>query len=125
MSRNTILPFIASAAILGRRFVKHGAADGTAVQAAAATDALVGVSDPMGAPAGGVCDVHIDGEGVVEFGGPVTRGDRLTADAEGRAIKADPAAGASAEVGAFALVSGVLGDFGQVHIGRSTYTRPA
>lgn len=125
MSRNTILPFIASAAIAGARFVKHGAADGEAVQASAAVDAIIGVSDVMGAAAGSVCDVHLDGEGVVEFGGPVTRGDRLTADGQGRAITANPAAGETAEIGARALVSGVAGDLGKVHLGRSTYTRPA
>lgn len=125
MPRTLILPFTATAAIAGRRILKHGAADGAAVQATAATEAFIGVSDPMGAPAGGVCDVHLDGPTEIEFGGPVTRGDKLTADAEGRAILANPAAGATAEIVGRALVSGVLGDFGRVHLARSTFTRPA
>ena len=125
MSRNLILPFTASAAIIGRRILKHGAADGSAVQAAAATDSLLGVSDPMGAAAGGVCDVHLDGVAEIVFGGPVTRGDRLTSDAEGRSIVAAPAAGATVEIIGRATVSGVLGDIGGVHLSRSTYTRPA
>lgn len=125
MSRNLILPFTATAAIIGRRILKLGAADGAAIQAVAATDSLLGVSDPMGAPAGGVCDVHLDGTPDVEFGGPVTRGARLTSDAEGRAIVAAPAAGATVEIIGHALVAGVLGDFGQVHLAPSTYTRPA
>lgn len=125
MSRTLILPFTASAAIIGRRILKHGAADGTAVQATASTEAFIGVSDAMGAPAGGVCDVHLDGPVPIEFGGPVTRGDKLTADAQGRAILANPAAGATAEIIGRALVSGVQGDFGDVHLSRSTFTRPA
>lgn len=118
-------PFTATTAVAGRRFVKHGAADGAVVQATAATDAFAGVSDPMGAEAGGVCDVHQVGTADIEYGGNVTRGDRLTSDAQGRAITAAPAAGATVEIGGRAQVSGVLGDHGRILLGRETYTRPA
>lgn len=118
-------PYTATAAVGGARIVKHGAADNAAVQATAATDAFAGVSDPMGAEAGGVLDVHQLGSADVDYGGPVTRGDRLTADAQGRAVTAAPAAGATVEIIGRAMVSGVLGDRGRVLIGRSTYTRPA
>lgn len=123
--RNLILPFTAGAAIVGCRIVKVGAADGTAIQAAAATDALLGVSDPMGAAAGKTCDVHLNGTPDVEYGGPVTRGARLTSDAQGRAIVAAPAAGATVEIIGRALVAGVLGDRQAIHLSPSTYTRPA
>ncbi|EHN77499.1 hypothetical protein SMCF_2974, partial [Streptomyces coelicoflavus ZG0656] len=61
----------------------------------------------------------------VEYGGPVTRGARLTSDAEGRAVAAAPAAGQTVEIIGRAMVSGVLGDFGKANLSRSTYTRPA
>lgn len=124
MSR-TILPFTATTAIGGCLIVKHGAADGAAVQATAANDAFIGVSDVMGAPAGGTCDVQTDGPADVIYGGNVTRGDRLTSDASGRAITAAPAAGATVEIIGRALVTGVLGDRGRATLSRSTYTRPA
>ncbi len=123
--RHMILPFTASAAIAGNRIVKLGAADGTALQSTAATDAPLGVSDPVGAASGSVCDVHLNGTPTVEYGGPVTRGARLTSDAVGRAVVAAPAAGATVEIVGKALISGVLGDVGQVHLAPSTYTRPA
>lgn len=125
MRTHQITPFTATAAVAGRRIVKHGAADDTVVQATAATELFAGVSDPMGAAAGKVCDVHQDGIAEVEYGGNVTRGQPLTADANGRAILANPAAGATVEIIGHAQVSGVSGDFGRVLIGRSTFTRPA
>ncbi len=123
--RNVTFPFTAAAAIAGCRIVKPGAADGAAVQATAATEPFLGVSDVMGAPAGGVCDVHQTGVAEVEYGGNVTRGDRLTADASGKAVVANPAAGATCEVVGRAQVSGVSGDRGKVLLGRETFTKPA
>lgn len=117
-------PYTATTAVTGRRFVKHGAADGAVVQAAAATDKIVGVSAPMGAEAGAVCDVVELGYAEVEYGGNVARGDPLTADADGKAVKAAPAATATAEVGAWAIVSGVAGDFAKVRLGRFTLANP-
>lgn len=124
-SLNVTLPFTATAAVVGRRILKHGATDGTTIQATAATEDFLGVSDSQGAAVGTVCDVHVTGPAPVEYGGPVTRGARLTSDAQGRAIAAAPAAGQTVEIVGRALVSGVLGDFGEVNLSRSTYTRPA
>jgi len=124
-SPNVTLPFTATTAITGRRILKHGATDGAAVQATAATEDFLGVSDSMGAAVGTVCDVHVTGPVPVEYGGPVTRGARLTSDAQGRAVVAAPAAGQTVEIVGRALISGVLGDFGKVNLARSTYTRPA
>lgn len=120
-----IKPFTATTAVAGRRIVKYGAADGAVVQATASTEAFAGVCDPVGAAAGSVADVHQLGEAEVEYGGNVTRGDRLTSDANGKAITAAPAAGATCEIIGRAQVSGVAGDFGRVLISRTTYTRPA
>lgn len=125
MHANLTLPFTATTAVAGYRIVKHGAADGAAVQATAATEAFIGVADAQGAAAGGVLDVHVEGTATVEYGGNVTRGDRLTADANGKAITAAPAAGATAEIIGRALVSGVAGDRVDIRLARSTYTRPA
>ena len=102
----SVHPHTATADVAGYRFVKHGAADGTAVQASASTDAILGVSSSMGAKNGQVLDVVETGVVDIQYGGNVTRGDPLTADAEGKAIKANPGAGVIAQVGGYARVSG-------------------
>ncbi|MDH5524449.1 MAG: DUF2190 family protein [Desulfobulbaceae bacterium] len=109
--------FTAEAVVNPYRFVKPGAADGGAVQAAAVTDAIFGVSDSMGADASGDrLDVHTLGPVEVEYGGTVTRGDELTSDADGKAVTAAPAAGVNNRVGGIARVSGVAGDIGLVQL---------
>lgn len=113
--------YIAGAAIVKHRIVKHGSGDRAAVQAAAATDLLLGVSDSLGADASGdPCDVIRSGIANVEYGGNVTRGQKLTADADGKAVAAAPAAGANAQIIGIAEVSGVSGDIGKVLIVPST-----
>lgn len=107
----SIKGFSAGAAIGKGRIVKFDAADHTVVLAAAATDLLVGVSDPVAdAASGEVVDVRLDGQGEVVLGGTVTRGAWLTSDANGAAIAAAPATGSNVQVIGFALVSGVAGD---------------
>lgn len=101
----------AGAAIAPYRVLKHGAADLTVVQAAAATDALYAVSQQLGADAAGDrIDVCLGGLPEVEYGGVVTRGDPMTSDANGKAVKAEPAAGSNVRIIGFAEVSGVAGD---------------
>ena len=90
----------------------------TAVQASASTDAILGVSSSMGAKNGQVLDVVETGVVDIQYGGNVTRGDPLTADAEGKAIKANPGAGVIAQVGGYARVSGVAGDIGSMKSAR-------
>ena len=103
----------AGAAILPFRIVKHGAADAFAIQSAAAGDASFGVSDSLGAAAANdPVDIIRGGIAEVVYGGTVTRGDPLTSDSQGRAIKA---ATGNRIVG-FAEVSGVVGDRGSVFI---------
>ena len=108
--------FTAGAAIAPHRICKPGAADGAALQAAAATDAMDGVSDELGAASGARVDIHTLGVVEVEYGGTVTRGDELTADADGKAITAAPGAGVNMRVIGIARVSGVLGDIGLVRL---------
>lgn len=107
---------VAGAAIAAYRIVKHGAADNQVLQAAAATDALCGVTTSLASPSGAVIDVIKSDIAEVEFGGVVTRGTPLTSDADGKAVAAAPAAGANVRIIGFAEVSGVAGDIGLVHI---------
>lgn len=102
----------ASAAIPGRRIVAFSAPT-TGAQIAAATTPLVptlGISDGMGAEAGGMCDVHRAGIAPVELGGTVAAGAPLMADAQGRAIDASAADADATRVVGFADAPGVLGD---------------
>lgn len=96
--------------------VKPGASDVEAVPAAGTGDAAIGVSGELAAAAGERCDVHMSDIADVRLGGPVTRGDLLTSDAQGRAIAAAPGAGAKVRMIGLALVSGVLGDIAPVRI---------
>lgn len=105
---------VAEGAIAARRIVKYGSADGLVAQASAATDAFMGVSERLSAADGERIDIVCTGMPEVEYGGNVTRGDWLTADADGKAVKANPAAGANNEVIGRADVSGVAGDYGRV-----------
>jgi len=114
----SIYPYTATADVAGRRIVKHGAADGAAVQATASTEAYAGISAPMGAKSGQVLDVVEAGQAEVVYGGNVTRGDPLTADANGKAIKANPGAGVVAQIIGYARVSGVLDDIGTAALSR-------
>lgn len=98
------------------RIVKFGAADGGYLQAAAATDALVGVTDGLPVVAGERVDIVKMGIAPVEFGGNVTRGAPVTADADGKAVAAAPAAGANVRIIGTAEVSAVAGDIADVLI---------
>lgn len=112
--------FKAEAAIAAFTIVKHGATDGGVVAGAAATDSLIGVTTDIPAAVGERCDVIFDGIADVLFGGVVTRGDLLTSDGSGRAIKAVPGAGVNNRIIGVATVSGVLGDVGQFYINHSS-----
>jgi hypothetical protein len=106
----------ASGAIAPYRIVKPGAADGVVAQGAAATDLLMGINESVTIADGERCDIVKAGIADVEFGGTVARGEPVTADASGKAIKAVPAAGANARIIGFAEVSAVAGDIGPVLI---------
>lgn len=103
----------ASAALTPFTIVQHGATDGVAAPATAATQTLFGVVDSVGAAAANdPVDIVRGGIAEVLYGGTVTRGDPLTSNASGRAIKA---ATGNRIIG-FAEVSGVTGDRGSVFI---------
>lgn len=107
--------FFAGAVIAAYRIVKFGADDDHVIAAAAAADKSLGVVDLLGAKAAEVsCDIVLTGIAEVEYGGPVTRGDDLTADAQGRAV----VAAAGNRVIGKAMATGVAGDIGSVLIDR-------
>lgn len=128
--------FKAETAVAAYRIVKFGASDDTVAQAAANTDAMMGVNGALAGDAGKRVDIVLSGVAEVEYGGNVTRGDLLTADANGRAVavtrhthtentagaytqNATTAAAGNVRVIGVAMVSGVLGDIGSVNISPS------
>lgn len=109
--------FVAGAAIQPGRLVKFDADDRTVIQGAAAADAVFGVSDstPISAAATGErVDVVIGDIAPVVYGGTVTRGQLLMSDSTGRAIAATAAAGTNVRTAGIAMVSGVVGDIGDI-----------
>jgi len=100
----------ATTAIPARTLVKYGAADGTGVPAVDSAAFIVGVSSDIDTAVGERASVFMNGNiADVIYGGNVTRGDALTADANGRAIATTTI---GARIVGFAEVSGVAGDIG-------------
>ena len=111
---------IAGGTVAANRIVKFGSSDTAMVQAAAATDLLIGVSDNLGAASGEPLDIIMDGIALVVYGGNVTRGQLLTADSDGKAVAAAPAAEGSNRIIGVAMLSGVSGDIGSVLISQGS-----
>lgn len=109
-SPTLIKTYVAGAAVRARRFAVFGASDTTMIEAAVATDFIVGVFEKVDAAQGDRLDVVHSGQTEIVLGGNVTRGAPLTSDANGAAVVSAPAAGANARVGGFAMASGVAGD---------------
>ncbi|WP_420994109.1 DUF2190 domain-containing protein [Cupriavidus sp. 30B13] len=101
---------IAEGPLAKNRIVTHGATDGSVKQATAATDPLLGATEGFAYVAGDRPTIVRSGIADIEYGGNVTRGQPLTADAVGRAVAAAPAAGSNVRIIGFADVSGVQGD---------------
>lgn len=106
--------FTAEAAIAANRIFKFGAADGGALQGAAATDRLVGVTDTIAIASGERFDGVLNGIADVKLGGTVVRGDPITSDATGQGVVAAPGAGVNNRIIGFAMKSGVAGDIIEV-----------
>lgn len=107
---------IAGAAVAARRIVKFNGTANTVVQAAAAADKVIGVSDLGADAAGETMDVILTDIALVEYGGTVAAGDLLAADAAGKAVVA---ADGNRTIGV-AMVAGVSGDIGSVRIAPGT-----
>lgn len=102
------------AAIEAYRIVKFSA-DSTVTKSSAATDKHIGVTTSLAAAS---TDTRVDviraGIAEVIYGGNVAVGDLLTADADGKAVAAAPAAGVNNRIIGIAEVAGVSGDIGSV-----------
>jgi len=92
------------------QLIKFGAADGVVVPAAGPTDLIIGGNGNIGGVLGDRADIIVDDCVEVRLGGTVTRGDKLTSDANGLAVTAAPAAGVNTHIAGYATVSGVLND---------------
>lgn len=111
--------YVADGAVEPFRIVMFGTNDGDVSQATAATDLLVGVSGSLGAADNERIDIHRAGLVPVQFGGTVTRGAKVTANASGKAVAAAPAAGANVHIIGIAEVSAVADDIGMMLIAPS------
>ncbi|PWV97715.1 hypothetical protein DFR52_106240 [Hoeflea marina] len=120
-----IKSFFASAAIAGYRIVAFSGTAANVTTATSATSPSIGVSERMGAPIGGMVDVVQVGGYELELGGTVTAGDPLTADANGKGIKALPVAGSAIRVVCFAQSDGFAGDIIPILLAPSIISHPA
>ena len=100
--------YTAGAAVKARRFIKFGAKDGVVLQAAAAGEAVIGVSERFDVADKGDVDVIHEGIADVEAGAAVVRGALVGPNADGKAITANAA---DARVGGVALKSAADGDY--------------
>lgn len=112
-----IKTFVAAGAIAHQRLVAFTDNDGEVVQATADSVRIAGILEtPGGAELGQRVDVILFGPAQVEFGGTVKPGEFITADADGKAIAAAPAAGDNSHVAGRALANAVSGDIARTMI---------
>ena len=100
-------PMTAGAVIAAYRFVEVKTNDREAHQASGDTAKIVGANGRGAVASGETADIAIAGVAPVEAGAAVTRGDLVTADADG---KAAPTAAAGKRIGGVAMASAVAGD---------------
>ncbi|QLB15883.1 hypothetical protein A6B39_10700 [Mannheimia granulomatis] len=114
MSQNPelIVAYITEGKIEGYHIVAFGEEKDGAKQATAPTDKLIGISTRVPKDPGEHVDVVRSGLYPVMYGADIKRGDCLTADVQGRAVKA---AAKQAYIG-FAEEDGTEGDLGSVFI---------
>lgn len=106
--------FEAGAAVLAKRLVKFDGS-GDIVQAAAAADLVIGISDRGAAAAADRIDVIMAGQPEVEAGAAFAAGAPITADANGKAV----AAGAGEIAIGFAVEAALAdGDIVTIHLCR-------
>lgn len=85
----TTKTFNAGADIAAHRLVKFSDTEKTVVAATAGTDVILGVTDDVDVKEGNVADVHLAGVHKAQAGGTIAQGDKLTATADGKAVKAE------------------------------------
>ena len=123
MTPTLIKSLVAAAAIGGNRLVAIDAA-GKAVAAAANTDAIIGISERVGAKENGMADIVQGGWYEVVAGGDITPGDPITANVAGAAVPAVPAVGTVVRYVGFAMTDGAVGDLGPVFIAPGIINTP-
>jgi hypothetical protein len=116
--------FFAAAAI-GGNLIARAVTAGQVNAGAAQTDALIGVTDQMGAEAGRMVDVVQVGWGELRLGGSVAFGALLTSDNQGRGVTAAPVAGVVVRTIGVAMSDGVSGDIIPVFIMPGAIATPA
>lgn len=111
MNQGLTKTYEAGAVIAPRLIVTFSALiPGAVVPAAAATDAIIGVSTDVGAALGERVDVMHSGIAAVKAGAAFSAGDLITADAAGKAVKAAPGATASDRILGVALDAATAAD---------------
>lgn len=120
-----IKSFPIAAALEGNLIVALSGADNEAEGATANTDAIFGVSERMGAAAGGQLDVVLSGTYDVVAGGNVTAGNFITADANSKGIPAAPSAGNVVRYAGIALLDAVDGDLFPILVAPGAINTPA
>jgi len=116
MLTGTAISKKAEGAVLPHRLLIAGSTDGLVTIAVDATKPILGPSIETGSDADCVVEFFLDKVPYVEYGGNVTYGDKLTSDSVGRAIATTTAGN---NVIGIAMVSGVIGDLGEVLIDRA------
>lgn len=107
-----ITAYVTEGKIEGYRIVAFGEDKNGAKQATEVTDKLIGISTRVPKDPGEHVDVVRSGLYPVMYGADIKRGDPLTTDAQGRAVKATAK---QAYIG-FAEEDGEEGDFGSLFI---------
>ena len=118
MANNGLTKSFTSEALIGAfRIIKPGAAAFGAVQGAAATDRLLGITTEVAVDTiGERVDVIMNGIADLKLGGTVAAGDLITSDATGQGVLAAPAAGVNNRIIGVAIIAGVIGDIIPVSI---------
>ena len=115
-----IKTYTAGGTIAPRRLVKYGANDGEVLQAAAATDLIIGVSGSAETHASGErIDVILSGSAEVDAAGVIARGSKVVSDANGKAVIAAPAAGSNVHVAGFVMVTSAANDIVDVFLSQA------
>ena len=120
-----IRSFEAASAVGGRLIVAASGTAGKVAAGAAATDKNFGVSERVGGPAGEMLDVTVAGLTEVVAGGDLDFNDPVTADANGRAVKAVAVEGETVFVVGFIRAEGTTGDVLPIHVAPSLIVTPA
>lgn len=113
------------AAVAGNLIIALSGTDNIAEGATADTDAIFGVSERMGAAAGGQLDVVLSGTYDVVAGDDITAGDFITADANSKGVPAAPSAGDLVRYVGIALLDAAEGDIFPILITPGAINTPA